>query len=166
MVTNNQEIATRPAEAVARWSPFDELTDLRHRMDELFTRAFGYTPLSRMFPTEPYTFEPPVDLFEKQDAFDAFVSIPGFTPEMIKVNATVDTLTIDGERKALYEENATPRRHGWVTGAGTFRVSYTLPAEILPHKITATFKEGVLHVVMPKSETAVPKLVKVDVKPG
>lgn len=171
MVTNTGETATaisvpKATEGVTRWSPLEELSDLRHRMEDLFARAFGYTPLSRLLPSEPYTFDPPMDVFEKENAFDAFVSIPGFTPEMINVHASSDTLTVEGERKALYEEKATPQRHGWVTGAGSFRISYTLPAEIEPNKIKATFKEGILHLEIPKSEKAAAKMVKVKIQPA
>lgn len=168
MVTNGGEIATtpRPTEAIARWSPFEEFGDIRHRMDDLFTRAFGYTPLSRLLPNEPFNFDPPVDLFETEDRFDAYVAVPGFMPDMIKVNAAQDSLTIEGERKSLIDEKekATSRRHGWVTGSSCFNVSYTLPAEIDTKKIKATFKDGVLHVEMPKSEKATARTVKVKIE--
>ena len=168
MTTKGSEIApvTRPTEAVARWSPLDELNEMRHRMDDLFARAFGYTPLSRMLPEEVYTFEPAVDLFEAPDHFEAFIAVPGFTPDMINVSATGDTLTVEGERKALADvKEKTPRRNGWVSGGGSFKVDYTMNAEIEPNKIKATFKDGILHVEMPKSERALSKTVKVKVEP-
>jgi HSP20 family protein len=45
---------------------------------------------------------------------------------------------------------------------GSFRRDVTLPCEIDPEKIDATYKEGVLHLTLPKSEKA--KAVKVKVK--
>lgn len=36
--------------ALAWRSPWSEMNDLRQRMDDLFGRSFGYTPLSRMLP--------------------------------------------------------------------------------------------------------------------
>ena len=50
-----------PEGGFARWGVFDEFAELRHKMDELFSRSFGYTPLSRLLPNEPYVYEPIVD---------------------------------------------------------------------------------------------------------
>jgi HSP20 family protein len=165
MVKNGGEIATpgRTPEAVTRWTPFEEFTDLRHRMDDFFSRAFGYTPLSRIIPTEPYNYEPAVDLFETDKELFLYVSVPGFTPESIAVNATADTLNIKGERVSLFTAEAIPRRQDWVTGPCSFAVSYSLPTEIDPKAITATYNDGILRLVMPKSEVAAARTIKVPI---
>lgn len=175
MVTNGGEIATKPktTEGLARWSPFEELNELRNRMDDVFARAFGYTPLSHMLANvpnvlaEPFTLDPPVDLFETEDRFEAYVAVPGYNPEMITINAAQDCLTIEGQRNALRDDKEKAKgRSGLVTGSSRFNISYTLPAEIVPDKIKATFKDGVLHLEMPKSERAVAKTIKVKVEKG
>lgn len=151
-------------EALTRWSPWEELADIRHRMEELFSRAFGYTPLSRLIPGEPGVFEPDVDLYETNEKVILMAATPGFKPEEIKVEATPDTIQIEGERKALFEdEKAVQHRGGWLSGSSRFSLSYTLPTEIDPNKVKATFSNGVLQLEMPKTERARAKGVKVNV---
>lgn len=158
-------VARRPEGGIVRWSPWEELTELRHRMDDLFTRAFGYTPLSRLIPGEFMEFEPDVDIHETDDQIVAFASIPGFEPKQINLEATPEAITITGERKALYEEEkAVAHRTSGLSGKSSFKFYTTLPSEIDPNKVKATFHNGVLKLEMPKTERARTKTVKVNVQ--
>lgn len=161
-------VPARPAEGhVARWSPMDELTELRRHMDDLFSRMFGYTPISRLIPNEGLTFEPQVDLYETEDKVVVCATIPGFTPKDINIEAAQNAVTISGERKPLYEgEKAVAHRRSGLDTASSFRISYTLPVEIDPNKVQATYDKGVLNVEMPKTEQARTKTVKVNVAPA
>src|SRR5436305_368928 len=98
--TNDLPVQSHVSEPLTKWSPFEEFGDLRHRIDDLFARAFGYTPLSRMIPNEAMTFEPVVDMVETEKNLELFVALPGFTPEMINVNVTPSFVAIEGERKS------------------------------------------------------------------
>ena len=158
-------VARRGEGGMTRWSPWEELTELRHRMDELFSRAFGYTPLSRLLPGEPMEWEPEVDLYETDTNVMAFTAIPGFEPKEIHIEATPETITITGERKAIYEdEKAISHRLSGLSGKCSLKVGYTLPCEIDPNKVKATFHNGVLQLEMPKTEAARTKSVKVNVQ--
>src|SRR5262245_16471114 len=100
MITKSDvPIVPHVSEGLPRWSPFEEFGELRHRFDDLFSRAFGYTPLSRLIPNEPMTFEPVIDLYETETNLELYVSLPGFKPEMINVNVTPTFVLISGERK-------------------------------------------------------------------
>ncbi len=157
-------ITRRPEEAVGRWSPWNEMTELRRHMDDLFSRAFGYTPLSRLLPKDADTFEPDVDIYETGEKVRVFASLSGYTPDQIHVEATNESITISGERPALYEDDKARRhRHGNVSGFNRFFASYTLPCEIDPNKVTASFKNGILQLEMPKTEQARTKAVKIDI---
>ncbi len=155
-----------PEGGFARWGVFDEFAELRHKMDELFSRSFGYTPLSRLLPNEPYVYEPIVDIYETENAVELFVGIPGFLPESIKVEALPESISIEGERKPLYNEKAIPVRQGWVAFPVSFCVNYALPSKIDPNLVTATFLNGILHLIMPKTELARKHAVPVKVMPS
>jgi len=136
-------------------------------MDDLFSQAFGYTPLSRMIPSEFQAMEPEVDIHETDGAFQVLASLPGYKPEQIDVHATDNTITIQGERKALYDnEKSKTHRNVGVSGSSHFRFAYTLPADIDSNKIRATFTNGVLHLELPKTEQARARSVKVQIQPG
>lgn len=165
----NMEAATpvvrRSEGGLARWSPWDEFAELRHRMDDLFSQAFGYTPLSRLIPTETMEFEPAVDIYEVNDKVLVFASIPGFEPKQINLEVTPETITFTGERKAIYEdEKAVSHRVSGLSGQCNFKFYYTLPVEIDPNKVKATYTNGILKLEMPKTERARTKSVKVNVQ--
>ena len=103
MTKKGNALTARPEGAVTTWSPWNEMTDLRRRMDDLFSQAFGYTPLSRLIPAEMAAEEPEVDIHETDTAFQVLASLPGYTPEQIDVQATDNMLTIQGERKPLFD---------------------------------------------------------------
>ncbi|HLV81087.1 MAG TPA: Hsp20/alpha crystallin family protein [Chthonomonadaceae bacterium] len=150
----------------ARWTPIEELTEMRRQMDDVFGRMFGYTPLTRLFPTEPLPFEPPVDIYEVNDKVYLLAALPGYPPEAIHVEVTAETVTIFGERKPLVEfKEAIPYRQTGLNEAINFKVVYTLPVEVDPNKVVANFVHGVLQLELPKAEWIKPKTVKVNVIP-
>ena len=135
-------------------------------MDDFFSRAFGYTPLSTLIPNQLGAgFQPEADIYEANDKVIVVCPLPGFEATQIKVEATEQTVSIDAERKPWTEgETARPYRLGYMTGMTLCQASFNLPDEINPNQITATFKNGVLRVEAPKSERAKHKSVKVAVR--
>jgi len=162
--TNEAPVIAHVPEGLTRWNPFDEFGELRHRFDDLFARAFGYTPLSRLIPNEGMTFEPVIDMYETEKSVDLYVALPGFKPEMITVNVTPIYVAIEGERKVISEEKAVIRRQGGVTSACSFSVNYALPVEVIPTEVKAIFEHGVLHLNLPKTVKAMETNVKVPVR--
>ena len=135
---------------MTRWSPWDEFATLRHQMDDLFTRAFGYTPLSQMIPNDMRGMDSDVDVHETDENVTVYASMPGYAPDQIDVQATGDTLTIHAERQPLHQdEKATARGQGRASGYSRFDATFTLPAEIDPNNIKASFRNGVLQLDMP-----------------
>jgi HSP20 family molecular chaperone IbpA len=94
-------LVARPETSPARWNPWQEFDQLRQRMDDLFSRSFGYTPLSRMVPAEWQANEPLVDIHETEDTIEVLAPLPGYTSEQIDIQATANTLHIQAAREAL-----------------------------------------------------------------
>ena|SRR5579871_6528411 len=165
--TSNGTTLTRPREAVlTRWDPWKELAETRRQMDTLFGPVFGVPAFTPVFPTELVEKEPEVDIHETGEAFQVLVSLPGYMPEQIDVQATETTLTIIGERPALFAaETVKTHRNAGLSGSSHFQFTYTLPVEIDPKKIQANFKCGILQIQLPKIEVAKPRSVKINVQP-
>lgn len=160
-------LARRGETGVGRFSPWNEFAEMKRQMDDLFGRAFGYTPLSRLIPSEASTFEPDIDIYETEDKVMVYASLPGYRPNDINVEVTGDTVSIQGERQQYPEhEKARHFRRGWTSGLSQFSSSFTLPCEVEANKVKATFRDGVLNLEMPKTETAKTKAIKVNVQPG
>lgn len=96
-------------------------------------------------------FSPRVDILEKEAQFEVHVSLPGMKKEEITIDLKNDRLTISGERKLNREEKDT-RFHLVESRYGSFTRSFSLPETISKENIQAEFKDGILVLVLPKTE--------------
>ena len=80
--------------------------------------------------------------------------------EDIEISLQDGTLTISGERKdEADQENGATRTERFT---GKFRRSITLPTRVDANKVSATYKDGILTVTLPKAEEAKPKQIQVN----
>ncbi len=103
---------------------------------------------------------PRVDIKEEAHRFVIYADIPGVEPEAIEVQMDKGMLTIKGERKADIEQSAEQftrieRRYG------AFHRRFALPDSADPDGITATGRNGVLQVIIPKRPETTPRRIRV-----
>ncbi len=138
--------------------PFGLLTDLQDDFGRLFS------PLARQGRKEGWgDFVPSIEVEEDANQFTLHLEAPGMERKDLDISVEGNTLTVKGERKV--EEKK--REKGYFYSErryGTFQRSIQLPAEVESDKIKANYKDGVLEVVIPKSEKAKPKQIKVDIQ--
>lgn len=106
---------------------------------------------------------PAVDVFERKGDLVVKAELPGVEPKDLNVTVTDNVLRIEGERS---EETETEEK-GYYRHErfhGTFERSVPLPTEVNSDKVEATYKKGILEIVMPKNETA--KTHTIQVKGG
>ena len=140
-----------------RWEPFGEFATLSDRMNRMFN-----DPLFRLAPTETVGgWLPPVDIEEEGDRLVLRAEIPGLSRDDIDVSVENGTLTLRGEKKRerkVDAENAYRLERFY----GSFSRSFVLPTRINAEQIKATYRDGVLEVVLPKAEEGRPKKIKVQ----
>jgi HSP20 family protein len=139
------------------WDPFANLEDIREEMNRMFD-----TSLRRRGGLFETAFSPALDVVEEKDNFLVKADLPGLTKEDVSVSIQDTYLTIKGERKHEVEKKDTNYYHRERIH-GTFMRTIELPTRVDAGKVLATFKDGVLHVTLPKSEEAKPKEIKVNV---
>jgi HSP20 family protein len=110
--------------------------------------------------SEQGAFVPSVDVQETADALEITAEAPGLKPEEMEITLTGDVLTLRGEKKAEREDSQgdyhlVERRYG------RFQRSFRLPVEVDREKLTATHKDGVLTVRLPKAAQAGPARIEV-----
>jgi HSP20 family protein len=159
-VRRGNEGVAAPMVRVEPWNDFST-------MDRLFD-TFWRTPFSLMSgATQSAATDATVELYETKDELIAFVTAPGIAPDTLDISAQADTITVKGERKPLLEASEGLVSHtpwgGTATTSATFSASYSLPIEIDPDKVQASYKDGILKVRMPKAEAAKPRQVKVSI---
>jgi HSP20 family protein len=82
--------------------------------------------------------------------------------EDIDISLQDGMLIISGERKEEAKEGNGATRTERYTGK--FRRSITLPSRVDMNKVSATYKDGILTVTLPKAEEAKPKQIKINSK--
>ena len=139
------------------WDPFSNLTDIQEEMNRLFD-----TSLRRHGLLENGGFAPPLDLTVDKDSVHVQVDLPGLTKDDVNVTLQDNYLTIRGEKK--HEAEKKEANYFFRERVqGTFSRTLELPVAVDASKIDARFKDGVLHVTLPKTEEAKPKQIEVKV---
>ena len=105
---------------------------------------------------------PAIDVQEDENGYSLKADLPGIRKEDLEITVTGNLLVLKGERREAAETKSKDwhRSERWV---GTFERSLELPTEVNASAVKASFKDGVLEVSLPKSESAKPKQIKVDI---
>jgi HSP20 family protein len=130
-------------------TPWTGTTGLRKDMERLFERFFD--PTGDM-PTLG-AWDPKLDVVETKDALTIKAEIPGVKPEAIQLSLQDGVLTIKGEKEEEKEEKD-QHYHRVERSYGSFMRAVRLPAPVDAGKVSATFKNGVLIVTLPKTAEA------------
>jgi len=149
------------------WKPLGELTPFRdfERMTKEMDR-FGNSFLEetlRKIREDGTGWFPSLDVSETKKDFVVKAELPGMDLKDIDLSLTNGMLTIRGEKKQEKEEKE-GNYHLIGRSYGTFSRSVSLPRDVKQDKISASYKDGVLRVVLPKSEEAKKKEIKIKVE--
>jgi HSP20 family protein len=106
---------------------------------------------------------PKVDVAESDAAVEVSAELPGLAEADIEVSVAGDLLTIKGEKKAEGERRLLNYRVSERT-FGSFTRSIPLPAGIDTDAASASFKNGVLTITIPKTQEAVEQAKRIAVK--
>lgn len=139
------------------WDPFQEMRDLQTELNRFFEpgKNGGESAL------ELWT--PQMDVVENDKTIGLKLDVPGIERKDIKVEAENGILTISGERNIQKEE----KKEDYVRverSYGSFSRSFSIPDYVDAKKITAECKDGVLNIVLPKTNGNKPTPQKIEVK--
>jgi HSP20 family molecular chaperone IbpA len=106
--------------------------------------------------TTTRTIRPRVDIYETDNSFVLLADMPGVEPQGLDVEAERSVLVIRGHCAA---PETTPDYQEFELG--DYHRAFTLSEDLDTDHITATLREGVLRVEIPKSPEAEPKKIPV-----
>jgi HSP20 family protein len=160
--------AAEPSFAGEVWRPFDSLRNDIDRLFDDFSEDLWRRPIrslaafERAWPRKLAT-APAVDVAESDKSYEITAEMPGIDEKNIEVRLANGGITIKGEKKEETEEKnkdyyVSERRYG------SFERYFELPEGVDTDKIEATFKNGVLKVILPKTAEAQQPAKKIDVK--
>ncbi|MBH41458.1 MAG: heat-shock protein Hsp20 [Candidatus Magasanikbacteria bacterium] len=134
------------------WDPFSEMEDMMNRLPSM-SQVRGMQN----------AFVPAVDVYEEKNNVIVETPLAGIEPEDVNVSVEKGVLTIAGESKKEreVEEKNYYRKE---VRSGSFYRQVALPVAVKEDKIDASFDDGVLKVVCPKTMPTKAKKVSVTVK--
>ena len=125
--------------------------------------------LNDLFPTGSITLLesdiiPRIDIEEDETAIHVKADIPGMDEKDLNVTLDDHYLIISGEKREEKKEENKKRNYVFSERRlGSFCRRIALPEGIKADEIKAEYKNGVLHVALPKDETAMPKKIEINV---
>lgn len=96
-------------------------------------------------------FSPDCDIVEGADHYTILVDLPGLSKKQMSLTQKDRVLTVRGEREFVLEADETLKKNE--RKRGIFSRSFAVPAHADPSSVSATFKNGVLHIKLSKTGT-------------
>ena len=130
--------------------PWTGMSNLKQELERFFG-PFGELKLDE-FPALG-DWAPSMDVSETKEALVVKAEVPGLDPEDIQISLQEQYLTIKGEktRETMDKEE---RYHRVERFYGSFARSVRLPVGVDGSRVTASFKNGLLTVTLPKTAAA------------
>ena len=145
---------------IVRFDPFEDMVRLQREVNRLFEDN-GRGGRANPEHASARTWAPAVDIHEDADSITVKADLPGLRQEDIDIELHGDTLTLKGTR----EFTDTQRKDSYVRverSYGQFQRSFTVGVPVRADAVSASYKDGVLEVTLPKSEETKPKKVTVS----
>jgi HSP20 family protein len=148
--------------AIMRWEPFREIESMQQQMNQLFDRMMSSNDGERK--SNGMNFMPAAEIHETDNEVKLNIEVPGIDVKDLDVKVSEDAVAITGERKSeIKSEDKGMRRSEF--RYGRFQRIIPLPTPIQNDRVQADFKNGVLSLIMPKSEEHKSKVVSISL-PG
>ena len=155
---------------VRRQEDGDPFMPFRRQMNRLFDDFFTgpmwpRLPIGVSAPVLEVVVTPQIEVSETDKEVQVTAELPGIDPSKVEVNLSDDVLTIRGEKQQEQKQGQEQGRDYHLTerSYGTFARFLRLPFRADPSKIQASFKDGVLTVVIPKPEEMQQKVRRIPV---
>ncbi len=129
---------------------FDPFRDVERLSDQLFSARAASGRVPRFMP---------IDLYRSGDHFVLHADLPGVDPGSVDVQVDNGTLSITAERSARTEESGE-----WLAAerfAGSYRRQVMLGDGVDPERISASYENGVVTVIIPVAERAKARKIEI-----
>lgn len=157
----DRKLAKPENREISAMEPWNSFRDMERMFRNFFVSPFGGWMEPALWNTEGAISSPEVELKETEDHVVLSAALPGINKDDIDIDVTADSISVSGTRQSVEEkpgETVHIRRQQY----GSYQFRYRLPAEIKPNDVTATYKDGILEITMPKAEVTQSTKVKIE----
>lgn len=142
------------------FNPFD---DFHRNVDRLFDNFFGDFKDNFLELRRESSFSPKIDVSEDESGINIAAELPGIDEKDVKVSYQDGSLLIKGEK--VHEDKKEDKNYYHMERSyGSFQRSIRVPEEVDVDKISASFKNGLLKIKLPKLPEAKSKVKQIEVK--
>lgn len=127
-------------------------------MDRFFDEAFAGAPAAQA----AQSFTPRIDVSESDEAYVVRADLPGVEEKDVQISLEEGVLTIQGKLESEQEEERKGLRYAERV-RGSFQRTIELPGELDETKVTASYKQGVLTVTLPKQPAPKPQVRSIPI---
>ena len=144
-----------------QWNPLKDREELERRLSTMFgTReATGHGGKEALTVAQ---WSPVVDIMEDEKEYLIKAELPDMKKEDVRLTVENEVLAMSGERTFEKEEKG-KKYHRTERAYGRFVRSFSLPEDADGSRVSADYKDGMLHVHLPKSQKAKPKAIEIKV---
>lgn len=140
-------------------SLFGQFERLRREMDD----ALGVSGLPSSIRSVASGTSPAVNVGRTPTSIEIYAFAPGLDASKIDVAFDRGVLRIAGERSARMDgDDSKVNTYARERGAGSFSRAISLPDDVDPEKINATYRDGVLQISIARRESEQPKRITVQ----
>jgi HSP20 family protein len=143
-----------------RWSDMDRMFRTMDLLHNRMNRLFPEYARSRDLPAWEVTQGGPrTNLYDLGDHLEMKAEVPGIEKDVLSIKVLGNYLEISGSRKSDAPKGYTS--HRVERGTTSFTRSFTLPSDVDTEKVEAQLTNGLLTLILPKSEAAKPKQITI-----
>ena len=138
---------------------FADFAQLQDRIDEMIRGSRGTSSIRAVSRAGAF---PALNVGTWAEALEVYAFAPGVEPESIDVSVEKGLLTLTGQRQSPEKAAQDATVYAKERFDGAFRRVISLPEDSDPDRVEASYRNGVLKVVIPRLEAAKPRQIAVN----
>jgi HSP20 family protein len=134
--------------------PFDALFNLQRALEGRLASDWLHDQTTSQGPF------PPINVFQQGDDILAIIELPGIEKDGLTVQAKENTIRIAGKKSVTFPDGVSVHRSERMSGE--FDRTLSLPIQLDPDRIKAEYRDGILALLLPRSERDKPRAIKIS----
>jgi HSP20 family protein len=129
---------------------------MEEELDEIFGSSMPWTGGIRSLPPGAF---PAINVGSTEDQVTVYLFAPGIDASKLDISIQQNVLTVTGERETARDEAATYYRQERF--GGEFRRVISLPDDVDPERVEASYRDGVVQITVRRRESAKPRQIAI-----
>jgi HSP20 family protein len=138
----------------------DQIFDAFRRLQQDLDEFVGRSPWPSEIRGAVRGAYPPINVASTPEKVDVYLFAAGLDPKSLDISLHRQLLTVAGERKLGTDQEAQYYRRERFEGE--FRRAITLPEDVDPDRVQATYRDGILQISVQRREAARPRQISIQ----